>query len=266
MKYSIALLVTGAALAVAQTGNDCANLCIGNMLALAGDIGCDDASATCLCGLAAWGRGLNDCSNEACGSGSEGNVAALSYGSSYCSCKYFFDLKSTSTLADLTSVAALASATSGAPSSGLAALGGAGGSGSSSAGSAGSGSSTPATVSAMPSSSAVGTGGAGAGGSTNGTAGAGGAGGSGSAITTSAIVSTITSGGSEIPTTLGSTTIYGGAGGAGGSGGAGGASSTGGSGGEGGEGGGESTSTGAGAFITAVPMVGAGAMAALMFL
>jgi hypothetical protein len=53
------------------------------MLALAPSLGCEQATADCLCKNVNFGYGIRDCSNAACGTAVASTVIA--YGSSYCS-------------------------------------------------------------------------------------------------------------------------------------------------------------------------------------
>ncbi|KAL2858598.1 hypothetical protein BJY01DRAFT_1483 [Aspergillus pseudoustus] len=62
----MALLATVGA-ARAQLGvSNCANMCLGNMLALAGELGCDDGDLECLCETPDYSYGIRDCTTEAC--------------------------------------------------------------------------------------------------------------------------------------------------------------------------------------------------------
>jgi CFEM domain-containing protein len=59
-------------------------MCVNNMLGKAGDLGCSNTDAKCLCGNADFANGLRDCSGEACGAAVQSSVIA--YGLAYCSC------------------------------------------------------------------------------------------------------------------------------------------------------------------------------------
>ncbi|KIW06206.1 uncharacterized protein PV09_02683 [Verruconis gallopava] len=85
MKYSIAF-VAGAALVAAQDLSSipqCGQMCITNMLGVAGQLGCSSSNITCLCADPRFGYGLRDCTNQACGA--EVYSAVASYGLSICS-------------------------------------------------------------------------------------------------------------------------------------------------------------------------------------
>jgi hypothetical protein len=56
------------------------------MLALSQSLGCEQATADCLCKNVNFGYGIRDCSNAACGAAVASTVIA--YGSSYCSGEY----------------------------------------------------------------------------------------------------------------------------------------------------------------------------------
>ncbi|KAF2005190.1 CFEM-domain-containing protein [Amniculicola lignicola CBS 123094] len=170
---SFAVLALGASVAVAQSLTDlpaCGQTCISNMLAIASaQFGCSLGDVTCYCTNQAFGYGVRDCANEACPTAEEAS-AVISYGTAYCA------------------NAVQSASASGAASTGALAI-------LSSAASAASDAAASATgdASASGGASATGTGGAGA---------------QSTAITTQALVATITSGDSTFETTTGFSTIY----------------------------------------------------------
>jgi len=74
--FAVALISPAAAI------SNCAQMCIKNMLALASSLGCNPTDASCLCKNKDFGYGINDCTNEACGSADVPDVQ--SYGASMC--------------------------------------------------------------------------------------------------------------------------------------------------------------------------------------
>ena len=86
MKYSIALLSAGAAIAAAQSLTDlpqCGQTCIQNMINIAqSQFGCNSGNVTCYCSNADFGYGVRDCSNESCSASDAATVIA--FGTAYC--------------------------------------------------------------------------------------------------------------------------------------------------------------------------------------
>ncbi|KAL3486530.1 hypothetical protein BJX62DRAFT_215105 [Aspergillus germanicus] len=62
----MAFLATVGAARAQLSVSDCANMCLSNMLALAGDLGCDDGDLECLCETPDYRYGIRDCTAQAC--------------------------------------------------------------------------------------------------------------------------------------------------------------------------------------------------------
>ncbi|KAH7021138.1 uncharacterized protein B0I36DRAFT_29356 [Microdochium trichocladiopsis] len=88
MRSSAVLLGAAAGLVAAQAGFPegfpaCGSTCIGNMLGLAGSLGCEATNAQCLCNNQDFAYGIRDCSRQACGDEQVANQV-IAYGVQYC--------------------------------------------------------------------------------------------------------------------------------------------------------------------------------------
>ncbi|KAH3281471.1 hypothetical protein KXV19_005435, partial [Aspergillus fumigatus] len=68
MKASVSLLLLSAAsmASAAMSVSQCAQMCLSNMKAKAGELGCSAGDDKCLCSQANYGYGIRDCTTEAC--------------------------------------------------------------------------------------------------------------------------------------------------------------------------------------------------------